>query len=157
MTRHGGLSQWGVAPMEIKGSGRIQSGSVRKFSRSTGASESTFKVSDAPEPVQTAMVAAPGPITALDSIIALQSVDDSTSGRSKGLAHGEQLLDLLDNVRDGLLSGGIPRMTLNRLATAVSRRHENFADPKLQGVLDEIELRAKVELAKLEQADRAVA
>ena len=48
-------------------------------------------------------------------------------------------------------------MTLNRLATAVSRRQENFADPKLQGVLDEIELRAKVELAKLEQADSAAA
>jgi hypothetical protein len=39
----------------------------------------------------------------------------------------------------------------------VARRRENFSDPKLQGVLDEIELRARVELAKLEQADRAVA
>ncbi len=61
---------------------------------------------------------------------------------------------MLDEVRDGLLAGGIPRGTLNRLATAVSRRQEGFADPKLQGVLDEIELRAWVELAKLEQIDR---
>ena len=52
----------------------------------------------------------------------------------------------------GLLAGGIPRATLNRLATAVTRRHEVFADPKLQDVLDEIELRAHVELAKLEQS-----
>ena len=76
------------------------------------------------------------------------------TSRSKGVAHGEALLGLLDEVRDGLLSGGIPRGTLNRLADAVGRRHENFADPRLQGVLDEIELRARVELAKLEQADR---
>ncbi len=39
----------------------------------------------------------------------------------------------------------------------MSRRHESFADPKLQTVLDEIELRAHVELAKLEQADLAAA
>ena len=104
--------------MEIKSSGRIESGSVRKFSRSTGASDSAFKISDAPEPPRAATVAAPGPLTALESILTLQNVDDSTSGPSKGVAHGEQLLDLLDNVRDGLLSGGIPRMTLNRLATA---------------------------------------
>ena len=40
-------------------------------------------------------------------------------------------------------------------AVAVGRRHESFTDPKLQAVLDEIELRAHVELAKLEQADMA--
>jgi hypothetical protein len=56
-----------------------------------------------------------------------------------------------------LLAGGIPRATLNRLAAAVTRRHEAFADPKLQDVLDQIELRAHVELAKLEVLDKRVA
>jgi hypothetical protein len=102
------------------------------------------------------MVAGPGPIAALDSILALQGLEDSTDSRSKGLKHGEQLLDMLDQVRDGLLAGGIPRATLNRLANAVSRRHEQFADPRLQSVLDEIELRAHVELAKLEMLDKRV-
>ena len=50
-----------------------------------------------------------------------------------------------------------PRATLNKLAAAVTRRHEAFADPKLQDVLDQIELRAHVELAKLEQLDKRVA
>jgi hypothetical protein len=109
------------------------------------------------EQPQNTAIAAPGPLAAVDTILMLQNVDDSTSGPSKGAAHAEQLLDLLDSVRDGLLSGGIPRVTLNRLASAVSRRHEKFSDPKLQGVLDEIELRAQVELAKLEQAERRVA
>ena len=84
-------------------------------------------------------------------------MDDSTDGRSKGQAHGEQLLNLLDAVRDGLLAGGIPRSTLNKLAVAVTRRHDAFADPRLQDVLDQIELRAHVELAKLEQLDKRVA
>ena len=64
---------------------------------------------------------------------------------------------MLDSLRDCLLAGGIPRSTLNRLATAVTRRHDSFADPKLQDVLDQIELRAHVELAKLEQLDKRVA
>ena len=78
-------------------------------------------------------------------------------GKRKGVAHAEQLLDLLDSVREGLLAGEIPRATLNKLAAAITRRHEGFADPALQGVLDQIELRAHVELAKLEQLDKRVA
>jgi hypothetical protein len=57
-------------------------------------------------------------------------------------------------VRDGLLTGGIPRRTLARMAHAIAKRRESFADEKLQGILDEIELRARVELAKLELSDR---
>ena len=138
--------------MEIKGPGRIETGGVRRINKGATGSDSSFSVSSASEP-RAQFIAAPGPIAALDSILTLQGMDDSTSGRSKGLAHGEHLLDMLDQVRDGLLAGGIPRSTLNRLAVAVGRRHENFADPRLQGVLDEIELRAHVELAKLEQSD----
>jgi len=103
------------------------------------------------------VVSGPGPIGALDSILMLQGLDDSMDGRGKAVAHGENLLDMLDQVRDGLLAGGVPRATLNRLANAVTRRQEQFNDPKLQGVLDEIELRAHVELAKLEMSDKRVA
>ena len=120
------------------------------------APAAAFTVSDAPE-AHAQIVAGPGPIAALDSILALQDMGDAGDGRSKGLAHGEQLLDILDSVRDGLLAGGIPRATLNKLAVAVTRRHDVFADPKLQDVLDQIELRAHVELAKLEQLDKRVA
>jgi len=143
--------------MEIRGPGRIESAGVRRVAKGAGGGDSAFSVSSSSGDARPQAVAAPGPLTALDSILALQGMDDSTDGRSRGLAHGEQLLDMLDQVRDGLLAGGIPRSTLNRLAVAVGRRHETFADPNLQGVLDEIELRAHVELAKLEMMDRRVA
>jgi hypothetical protein len=148
-----GVSQWDK-PMEIKGTGRVTSSAIKR--KASPAAGGGFSVSDTPES-HGQIVAGPGPIAALDSILMLQGMDDSTQGRSKGLAHGEQLLDLLDSVRDGLLAGGIPRATLNKLATAVTRRHEAFADPQLQDVLDQIELRAHVELAKLEQLDKRVA
>jgi hypothetical protein len=140
--------------MEIRSTGRVGSSSVRRTAGSTSSSDSAFTVSSAAEQPRAASVAAPGAIASVESILTLQGLDDSTSGRSRGLQHGERLLDMLDEVRDGLLAGGIPRATLTRLATAVSQRQEGFSDPKLQSVLDEIELRARVELAKLEQSDR---
>ena len=146
----------GTNLVEIRSPGRVETAGIRRVAKGAGGSEQTFSVSSAHD-ARPQAVAAPGPLTALDSILTLQGMDDSLSGRSKGLAHGEQLLDMLDQVRDGLLAGGIPRSTLNRLAVAVGRRHESFADPKLQSVLDEIELRAHVELAKLEMMDRRVA
>ncbi len=143
--------------MEVNGTGKVDRTTIRKVAKgTTSSSSSTFSVSTSEEP-HAQVVSGPGPIAALDSILALQGMDDSTDGRSKGMKHGEQLLDMLDQVRDGLLAGGIPRTTLNRLAAAVTRRHDQFADPRLQTVLDEIELRAHVELAKLEMMDKRVA
>ena len=95
-----------------------------------------------------------GPIAAVDTILALQGIEDSADQHTQGVSHGDGLLNLLDEVRDGLFTGMIPRAMLNRLALAVSKRRESFADSKLQTILDEIDLRARVELAKLEQAER---
>jgi hypothetical protein len=142
--------------MEIKSTGSVSSSNVRRLGKPAGGSDGAFTVATGDTPHAQIVGGAPT-IGAVENILMLQELDDSTTGRSKGVAHGQQLLDLLDAVRDGLLAGGIPRATLNRLATAVTRRHENFADPKLQGVLDEIELRAHVELAKLEMLDKRVA
>ncbi len=142
--------------MEIYGPRRVEAVTVRRIAKGASGTASPFQVSDAGE-AHAQVVSGPGPIGALDSILMLQGLDDSTDGRSKAAAHGEALLDMLDQVRDGLLAGGVPRTTLNRLANAVTRRHDQFNDPKLQAVLDEIELRAHVELAKLEMSDKRVA
>jgi hypothetical protein len=144
--------------MEINGPRRVESGNIRRVSKgATGGGGSAFHVTDAGETRGAVMSGGVGPIGALDSILMLQGLEDSTEGRSRGIKHGEDLLDMLDEVRDGLLAGGVPRTTLNRLANAVTRRQDQFNDPKLQSVLDEIELRAHVELAKLEMMDKRVA
>lgn len=143
--------------MEIKGTGSVGSTGVRRVSRGPSSSDSTFAATEAADAPRAQTVSGPGPIAAVDTILMLQGFDDSTEGRSKGLAHGQNLLDMLDQVRDGLLAGAIPRSTLTRLAAAVGRRQETFVDPKLQQVLDEIDLRARVELAKLEMADAEAA
>jgi hypothetical protein len=148
--------------MEIKGTGPVGGSNIRRVATrgSSSTTDSVFKPTTSPEgedQPRAQMVSGPGPIAAVETILTLQGFDDGGDSHSKGFTHGQNLLDMLDQVRDGLLAGAIPRATLSRLATAVSRKQEGFVDPRLQGVLDEIDLRARVELAKLEQADAQAA
>jgi hypothetical protein len=51
-------------------------------------------------------------------------------------------------LRLGLVTGAISRSELDRIAEMVARQREQVDDPLLTAVLDEIELRARVEIAK---------
>lgn len=93
------------------------------------------------------------PMGGVDALLALQEVDDSGERRQRSRKRGDDLLDRLDEIRHGLLIGGVPRAALQNLSELVRARRQEIADPQLQEVLDEIELRAAVELAKFEQAE----
>jgi hypothetical protein len=90
-------------------------------------------------------------ISQLDALLSVQEAADSGSEEAgkKGRRRAAQLLDQLDQVRIGLLSGGIPVATLNQLARTISTHRDDVMDPKLAALLDEIDLRVQVELAKL--------
>jgi len=141
--------------VDINGPRRVDSSNIRRAARSGGTGTQNFSAGDIQDAQKASALTGNSPLSAVDTILALQGLDDSSGGRKQGVTQGEQLLDLLDNVRDGLLTGGIPRLTLTRLAMATGKRGAGFSDPKLQSILDEIELRALVELAKLEQNDGA--
>ncbi len=145
-----------IARVEISRPGRIESSPVRRTAR-TSAGGNTFAATEPSEGQTAAALTGTGPIAAVDAILALQGVEDSTGGQSRGVAQGENLLRILDELRDGILAGGVPKMTLSRLALAIAKRRESFAEPRLQNILDEIDLRARVELAKLEHAEREAA
>jgi Class II flagellar assembly regulator len=141
--------------LEIKSPRRLEASSpARRGGRVAPSDGKGFAAEEIADAKTAAALTGTGPIAAVDTILALQGVEDSTDSRRRTIHHGEQLLTLLDEVRGGLLDGGIPRVTLSRLALAISKRRESFVDPALQGVLDEIDLRARVELAKLEEAER---
>mgnify|MGYP002827045339 CR=1 FL=1 len=62
------------------------------------------------------------------------------------------MLDRLDEIRAGLLTGKINSHSLEQLLAQVRSRSQDFTDPKLREILAEIELRAAEELAKPGQA-----
>src|SRR5262249_51156159 len=97
---------------------------------------------------ESAGTAASAGINAVSAVLGAQEAADALSRAAKGKARAEDMLDLLDNLRLELLLGGISRARLLQLARIVSQRRPDIADPRLAAVLDEIDLRAQVELAK---------
>jgi hypothetical protein len=77
-------------------------------------------------------------------------VPDSTDGRSKEFQQASLMLDHLEGIRRGLIMDMIPRARLQNLSAMIKKRRDQFQDPKLMEILDQIELRARVELAKLD-------
>ena len=64
------------------------------------------------------------------------------------MARGEDLLDRLDELRLGILTGRFPKEKLAELAQRLRQKREQGVDPALDAILAEIELRAEVEIAK---------
>ncbi len=85
---------------------------------------------------------------AIDSLLSAQEVPDFSVGRRRALQRGRDLLDQLDSLRLALIVGTIPRQRLKQLVASLAAQQTSLADPGLAAVLDEIELRARVELAK---------
>ncbi|GAB3125296.1 flagellar assembly protein FliX [Novispirillum itersonii] len=96
-------------------------------------------------------VDAPVTLAGIESILAMQSVDPDAGGgaRKRMIQRGEELLDHLEELRQGVLDGKVSKDSLTSLAHLARTRRESGVDPQLAAVLDEIELRAEVELAKL--------
>ena len=139
--------------MKIDGTGPIRPGSGPSKSKKAGAKGDKFAshVHEGEEETAVPAVGSAGPLAAVDSLLSLQEVPDATRGRRRAVQRAEGMLDSLDEIRNGLLLGAIPRDKLSRLVQAVRARRDDVEDPRLAAVLDEIELRAAVELAKLDQ------
>lgn len=95
---------------------------------------------------------ATAPLSSVGALLGAQEVSADELRRRKYIRRGKITLDALEQLRDALLMGSLPLSTLTRLEQLVAEERAETSDPVLQAVLDEIELRAAVELAKLEVA-----
>lgn len=142
--------------MKITGPGQIQSKTLKKTSKQEASDAGAFArnlggtgSADAPQNVGGA-----APLAPVDALLSLQEVPDATDGRSKGLARANEMLDLLEEIRKGILLGAIDGPKLRVLADLARNQRLNNdeslkSDPRLREILSEIELRSEVELAKL--------
>ena len=96
-------------------------------------------------------VSAPKATANIDALLALQGVEDPTERRKRSVQRGRGALDVLDDLKLGLLSGNLNAATVNRLRDAAANLKSSSGDPGLDAVLSEIELRVEVELAKAGQ------
>jgi hypothetical protein len=95
---------------------------------------------------------APKAAANIDALLALQGIEeDPAERRKRSVQRGKGALDVLDDLKLGLLSGNFDAFTVSRLRDAAANLKSSSGDPGLDAVLSEIELRVEVELAKTGQ------
>jgi hypothetical protein len=135
--------------MRIYGPNGTTLGSAAGNTRRTGASG--FALPDTSTAPETRSAAPPKAAGNIDALLALQGVEDPTERRKRSVARGRGALDVLDDLKIGLLTGKFDASTINRLRDAAANLKSTSGDPGLDAVLSEIELRVEVELAKAGQ------
>lgn len=142
--------------MKVSGVGAgAPTGGARRTDKTSGASRGgEFKqaLAEAIDGMDgTAGLDAPTALSRVDALLIVQAAGDATEreARRRLVRRGEDILDQLEEVRHGLLMGTVPRDKLEQLSQLIRARREASPDPRLSALLDEIELRAEVELAKL--------
>lgn len=103
------------------------------------------------EPTGAERAAAPAPAAQLNSVaalMALQSADDPLERKRRAERRGRQMLDGLDRLKLDLLEDRDPVATLRKLRDTLESTREDSGDSKLEALIDQVELRVEVELAK---------
>jgi hypothetical protein len=131
--------------MRIENSIRTTQTTTRSAQRPGAAG--MFHLDDAATPQQAAAPSAPIAATGIDALLALQAVDDPLLARKKAVRRGSALLDALSAAQADLLTGPVGEGRLNQMMALITQARESV-DPELDALVDDIELRVRVELAK---------
>jgi hypothetical protein len=132
--------------VRIEGNLRIGTGAARGADRNTGSGPA-FNVDEGGATSRAAAPANAAPATGIAGLLALQSADDPLLKRKKQVRRGIALLDTLEEIKADLLVGQVGEGRLNQLMALITQARER-GEPGLDALLDDIELRARVELAK---------
>jgi len=142
--------------MKIEGPKSSSDINKKKDVKKTASGDGAFKsmMDDAGGAAESAGASMSAGIASVDILLAAQSVDDATQGKAKRQAkqRADTILDKLNDLKVAMVSGNITLGHMISIADVVASHRDNITDPELTAILDEIDLRAHVELAKLEVA-----
>jgi hypothetical protein len=108
-------------------------------------STSNFKVSNSTSKENAQQVSG---LSITSSLFSIQEIHPDKHQRKKQIQKGHKILDELEGLQKELTLGTPNLKTLQSIQTLINHYKDKTNDSKLQGVLDEIELRAAVEIAK---------
>lgn len=134
--------------MRVGKPGTAHAGGSTKATRTATGSGGSFRVATAEAGSRPAAASGPRALAAIDALLVIQETSDATTGRRRAVKRGHDMLDMLEDLKISVLGGDLSQTKLTRLLRMVEEQREDVTDPHLSGVLEEIELRARVELAK---------
>jgi hypothetical protein len=140
--------------MKVEGPGRTQGSSGVKKSDKAGASSEAFGDFMASGPGPASATTTSRSIAMVDTLLAVQAAEDPTAraARKRARERSVSVLEELEKIRLGMLSGTLTVGHMIDIADVVASHRERISDPRLTAVMDEIDLRAQVELAKMRVA-----
>ena len=113
------------------------------------AASGGFSVDEGETPRLAAATTSLRTVGGIDALLALQGEEGPGERRKRAVKRGGIALDVLDELKVGVLSGAPEPATLTRLKAATAGLRDGSGDPGLDSVLAEIELRVEVEIAKM--------
>lgn len=115
-----------------------------------------FALGQAPATTTSAAATPSASLAGLDAILTLQTnADTPEERRRRATRRGHDLLDGLDRLKASLVMGRVSTRDLQAIAGRLAQRAGESGDPRLDGLIADIELRAAVELAKLQAREAA--
>lgn len=137
--------------MKIEGPSKTNKSSKAKKSGKAGKTDGTFGDMVASAAQASAPTAATQSIAKVDALLAVQGAESATERAAKRRMHdrGDAVLRKLDRLRLGILTGDMTLGQVIDIADVVASHRETINDPEMSAVLDEIDLRAQIEIAKM--------
>ncbi|MEM9684791.1 MAG: flagellar assembly protein FliX [Pseudomonadota bacterium] len=90
-----------------------------------------------------------GAVGGINALLSLQTVDSATDRDDRARDRARGILDELEELRLDLLTGHVSADRLQHIVRLLSRPRDHVHDRRLSELLDDVDLRAQVELAKL--------
>lgn len=140
--------------MKVEGPKGPNATSKSKKSSESGSSDVDFSQFLTGGTTASSGASASQSIAHLDTLLAVQGAEDPTARAAKKRVRvrAETILSELDKIRMAMLNGSLTIGHMIDVADVVASHRERIQDPALTALLDEIDLRAQVELAKLRYA-----
>jgi hypothetical protein len=139
--------------MKVEGPSKTQgAGGSKKTGRVS--SDGSFEDFLAAAPKGTSAAAPTQSIARVDALLSVQAAESPTERAARRRMHqrADDILGELDKIRLSLLTGTMTLGQVIDVADVVASHREKVTDPQMTAILDEIDLRAQIEIAKARKA-----
>jgi hypothetical protein len=124
--------------------------------RKTTSTGFTQSLNETNAPQETSQISSAPEVAPLQPLMHLQEVSDALQGKARACARAQDLLNVLDVLREGLLIGAFASQDLAHMAQQLGIRSQENIDPLLKEVLEQIEQRVHIELTKIELSQNGI-
>lgn len=135
--------------MKVQGATSSSQASEVKKNRKASSSSQAFSTGSAQETTKATGLFRVADVVAPDALLSLQEALTLSPEDRQSIDVGHRLLDDLEDIHKGVLLGQFSKASLENLLDRINTSRQKATHPEIENLIEQIELRAEVELAKL--------